>query len=118
VEGGGAERGVEQGQASRGQEKSKREASLEVVVDFSRPAKRLEILHLGHSVLTLEGPSMREERRLALEFPKEGLEFLVRASFDGEGTSAIRFRLKSPEGDLWDRSAWGTGVVEEVLAFP
>lgn len=93
-------------------------AELELIVDFSRPARRLEVLYLGKSVLSLEGPSAREERRLGIEFPKEGVEFLVRVEFEGEGTSAVRLRLKSPEGEVLDRSAWGGGRLEEVLAFP
>jgi hypothetical protein len=94
------------------------DSGLEVVFDFSRGAKRLEVLHLGQVLLRVEGALSHEVRRLPLEFPREGVELLVRAEFEGEGISALRCRVKSPEGEWLERSGWGNQRIEEVLAFP
>lgn len=93
-------------------------AKLPLVLTFSQTALQVELSHLGKVVWKRERPGRRAEAALEIPFPKEGVELAVSVQWEGEGEGALRLQLTGPDGAEYDRSVWGGGTTEAVVAFP
>lgn len=92
--------------------------ALEMEFQFSREVRTMQIMHLGRELLKMERPSLSEVRTVSLPFPKEGIELVFRVEAEGKGVTAVRCRLRLPNGESYERSVWGADLIEEVIAFP
>ena len=91
---------------------------VELELSFSRPAEWIELSHLGRTIWRKEKPGAREVQGLEIPFPREGVEFGVRVGWEGDSVSAVRFCLRTAEGEEMERSLWANGNLEAVVSFP
>ncbi len=92
--------------------------AFEMEFQFSREIRTMQINHLGKEFLKMERPSLSELRTVSLPFPKEGIELVFRVEAEGKGVTAVRCRLRLHNGECYERSVWGSDLIEEVIAFP
>ena len=92
---------------------------IPLALAFTTAPKRLSIWYADQSVWQKDAPEAREELELELAWPKEGGDLLFKVEWPEEAPlSAMRARLSPPNGADLERSLWGSGPVEKVLAFP
>ena len=88
---------------------------------FSAAPESFAISHLGKVVWadkSHESHTTYESHDLALPFPKEGVDFVVKVAWPGDAEGALRLRLTDPDGNEHDKTVWGRGEMEEVITFP
>jgi hypothetical protein len=86
---------------------------------FTAPPKSFRVLHLGKSIWNEAAPSAEMERKMTMEFPKEGIDLKFEAEFPaGTARSAARLRLTDPDGNELEKSVWGAETIDEVVTFP
>jgi hypothetical protein len=94
-----------------------REVHLQVT--FTTAPTHFSVRHLGREVWSDQGGGTQAERKLQLPYPKEGVELQFAADFpDGAPLAAARLTLTDPQGDAHEKSCWGSGHIDEVVAFP
>lgn len=92
---------------------------IELQLSFTTAPKSVRVSHLGKEVWSDAAPAAEIERKIALPFPKEGVDLEVAIEFpDGAPLAAMRARLTDPAGETYEKSLWGTGRIEDVLTFP
>ena len=88
---------------------------------FSAVPESFAISHLG-KVVWADGSNKShttyESDKLALPFPKEGVDLVVKVAWPGDAEGAVRLRLTDPDGNEHDKTIWGHGAMEEVVTFP
>ena len=93
-------------------------ASVALRLTFSDPPESFAVTHLGKAVWAGASHGTDESRDLALPFPKEGVDLVVKVKWPGEAEGAVRLRLTDPDGNEYDKTFWGRGETEEVVTFP
>ena len=93
-------------------------AQVTLRLTFSTPPENFAISHLGKVVWAGVPHGTDESRDLALPFPKEGVDLVVKVKWPGEAEGALRLRLTDPDGNEHDKTIWGGGEMEEVVTFP
>jgi hypothetical protein len=92
---------------------------IELQLSFTTIPKSIRVLHLGKEMWSDAAPAAEIERKLALPFPKEGVDLQFAVEFpDGAPLAAVRARLTDPAGETHEKSLWGTGRIDDVLTFP
>jgi hypothetical protein len=93
-------------------------ASVEARLNFSSPASRVTIEHLGTKIWSKIEPAPEEIFACKIPWPKEGVELRVLIDWpEGAPAAAMRVRIVSPDGTEHDQTVWGSGAVDEVLVF-
>ena len=85
---------------------------------FSAAPESFAISHLGKVVWADTSNKSDTTLDLALPFPKEGVDLVVKVAWPGDKEGALRIRLTDPDGDEHDKTIWGRGKMEEVITFP
>ena len=96
-------------------------AKVTLRLTFSAAPERAEVRHLGKVVWANETNRSHptdESHDLALPFPKEGVDLVVKIAWPSDEEGAVRLRLTDPEGEEHDKTVWGRGEMEEVVTFP
>ena len=96
-------------------------ANVSLRLTFSAPPESFTISHLGKVVWTERSNGFHttyESHDLALPFPKEGVDLVVKVAWPGDAEAAVRLRLTDPDGNEHDKTVWGRGETEEVVTFP
>lgn len=96
-------------------------AKITLRLTFSAAPESFTISHLGKVVWengANSSHSTEESRELALAFPKEGVDLVVKVAWPGDVEGALRLRLTDPDGNEHDKTIWGRGAMEEVVTFP
>ena len=87
-------------------------------VTFTTTPKKFTIAHLGRAIWEETAPAGEMERKVSLEYPREGVELHVTAEFgESTGPSAARIRLTDAAGDDHEQSLWGAGEIDGIVAF-
>lgn len=87
-------------------------------ISFTSPPDQFVVQHLGREVWRGTGAA-GAERTLRLPYPPEGIELRFSVEFPaGAPLAAARLILTDPAGDRHEKSCWGTGRIDEVVAFP
>lgn len=95
------------------------EREVELQITFTTAPKSFSLRHLGKAVWTATSGETTVEGKLALSYPAEGIELQFGADFPaGAPVAAARLVLTDPAGDRHEKSVWGTGHIDEVVAFP
>lgn len=90
---------------------------LQLRLTFAHLPASFEVLHLGE-VIWKENPAAEITHPLDIEFPKEGVDFEIKAQWPANTPpTAIRVQLATPGGTL-EKSIWGEGSLDEVVTFP
>ena len=85
---------------------------------FSAAPENFSVSHLGKVVWAGASHGTDESHDLALPFPKEGVDLVVKVKWRGDAEGAVRLRLTDPDGNGHDKTIWGRGEMEEVVTFP
>jgi hypothetical protein len=94
-------------------------AEVELQLTFTTPPRSFSVRHLGKEIWTASGSDLTVGKKLSLSYPAEGIELQFAAEFpEGAPLTAARLVLTDPAGDPHEKSVWGTGRIDEVIAFP
>lgn len=95
------------------------EAKIALRLTFSNPPRSFSVAHLGSIVWSDATQAADVTKTLALAFPKEGVDLVVKVVWAADaGEAAVRVRLTDPDGNEHDKTVWGRGEMEEVVTFP
>ena len=95
------------------------EAQIALRLTFSSPPRSFSIAHLGSVVWTDGTQATDVTKTLALAYPKEGVDLVVKVAWPADaGEAAVRVRLTEPAGTEYDKTVWGRGEMAEVVTFP
>lgn len=96
---------------------TKREVDLQVT--FTTAPKSFSVRHLGKEIWAGAPGETTAEKKLTLSYPPEGIDLQFAADFPADAPlAAARLVLTDPDGDPHEKSVWGTGSIDEVVAFP
>lgn len=76
-----------------------------------------EISHLGAPVWSGDATGHDAATELAIPFPKEGIDLLIEASWEGTSPGALKVEA-TRDGETMTRTLWGSGSTSEVVTFP
>ena len=76
-----------------------------------------EISHLGKTIWKGEASESSVARDVQLIFPREGIDLLIDAKWQGQKQTAVKIDLTPEGGDTITKTLWGTTEVNEVLTF-
>ena len=99
--------------------RSPEKQKLQLRLTFAHQPASVEVLHLGKVVWKETNPAPSIERTLNIEFPKEGVDFEIKARWPANTpATAVRAQLTTPSGETFEKSVWGEGALDEVVTFP
>jgi len=88
-------------------------------VTFTTSPASFTVKHLGREVWAETNGAASVERKLEIPYPAEGVELQFAAAFpEGAPLTAVRLVLTDPDGEAHEKSLWGSGSLDEVVAFP
>ena len=92
---------------------------VKLQITFSTPPRQFTVRHLGRELWSDRAGRTTAEQTLQLAMPKEGIELQFTAEFPGDAPlAAARLIFTDPQGDEHEKSCWGRGQIDEVVAFP
>ena len=93
-------------------------AGVRIGLTFANAPLDFQLLHLGKVIWEGKSPGATASKDFEMEFPKEGIDLEIKAGWpSGTTISAVRVTVTVGNGTALERSAWGTGSVDEVLTF-
>jgi hypothetical protein len=78
---------------------------------------RFEITFLGKTLWATEASTPEVEKDFDLDFPKEGIDLVVDATWENKPLAAMEITLSLPDGTAIHKTLWGQGTANEVLTF-
>jgi hypothetical protein len=78
---------------------------------------RFEITFLGKTLWAEEASTPEMEKDFDLDFPKEGIDLVVDATWETKALAAMEITLSLPDGTAIHKTLWGQGTANEVLTF-
>ncbi len=86
---------------------------------FTTAPSKVRVVHLGKEIWSAALPPAEVNEKLALAWPKEGIDLQFQVEFPaGAPLAALRVQLTDPAGEAHEKSLWGTGTIDDVLTFP
>ena len=93
-------------------------ASVQIALAFAHEPSEFQILHLGKIIWEEKSPGAMMQKNLAMEFPKEGIDLEIKAAWPAATPlTAVRVSVTPGSGAAIEKTAWGNGALDEVLAF-
>jgi hypothetical protein len=93
-------------------------ASVRVELTFAHAPSDFQILNLGKVIWEEKSPGETTQKNLAMEFPKEGIDLEVKATWPAATPlTAVRVCVTPGNDSAIEKSAWGKGTLDEVLTF-
>jgi hypothetical protein len=78
---------------------------------------RFQITFLGKTLWTEEASTPELRKDFPIDFPKEGIDLVVDATWETEALAAIEITLSLPDGATMHRTLWGRGTASDVITF-
>jgi hypothetical protein len=78
---------------------------------------RFEITFLGKTLWAEEATTPEMEKDFDLDFPREGIDLVVDATWETKALAAMEITLSLPDGTAIHKTLWGQGTANEVLTF-
>ena len=78
---------------------------------------RFEITFLGKTLWAEEATTPEMEKDFDLDFPKEGIDLVLDATWETKALAAMEITLSLPDGTAIRKTLWGQGRANEVLTF-
>jgi hypothetical protein len=78
---------------------------------------RFEITFLGKPLWAEEALTPEVAKEFDLDFPKEGIDLVVDATWETKALAAMEITLSLPDGTAIHKTLWGQGTANEVLTF-
>jgi hypothetical protein len=90
---------------------------VQLQLTFTTVPTTVKVLHLGKEIWTETAPSVEMERKVDFEFPREGVDLQFEIEWPAEPLAAMRAVITDSDGEVHERSVFGTASVSEVLTF-
>ena len=78
---------------------------------------RFEITFLGKPLWAEEALTPEVAKEFDLDFPKEGIDLVVDATWETKALAAMEITLSLPDGTAIRKTLWGEGTASDVLTF-
>ena len=93
------------------------ESNVHLVLTSTTFPFTFEISHLGKTIWKGEASASIVARDVQLIFPREGIDLLIDAKWEGQRQTAVKIDLTPEGGDTITKTLWGTTEVNDVLTF-
>jgi predicted secreted protein len=78
---------------------------------------RFQIMFLGKTLWAEDATTPELTKDFDIDFPKEGIDLVVDATWETKALAAIEITLSLPDGTAIPKTLWGQGTANEVLTF-
>ena len=78
---------------------------------------RFQITFLGKTLWGGDASTPELAKDFDIDFPKEGIDLVVDATWETNSLAAIEIILSLPDGTAIPKTLWGQGTANEVLTF-
>ena len=95
-------------------------AKTQVKIDliFVQPPVQFQVLQFGKIIWENQSPTETAAKEFEIEFPKEGIDLEIKASWPVETKiSAVKMTVTPGTLEPIEKSAWGKASLDEVLTF-
>jgi hypothetical protein len=78
---------------------------------------RFQISYLGRTLWAGEATGAELEKDVDIDFPKEGIDLAVDATWENPALVALQISVSPPDGTALDKTLWGRGKISDVVTF-
>jgi hypothetical protein len=78
---------------------------------------RFQITFLGKTLWAEDASTPELAKDFDIDFPKEGIDLVVDATWESKALAAIEIILSLPDGTAIHKTLWGQGTANDVLTF-
>jgi hypothetical protein len=78
---------------------------------------RFQITFLGRTLWAEEASAPELAKDFDIDFPQEGIDLVVDATWETKALAAMEIILSLPDGTAIHKTLWGQGTASEVLTF-
>ena len=78
---------------------------------------RFQITFLGKTLWTEDAATPELSKDFDIDFPKEGIDLVVDATWESKALAAMEITLSLPDGTAMRKTLWGQGTASDVLTF-
>ena len=78
---------------------------------------RFQIAFLGKTLWSQDASTPELAKDFDMNFPKEGIDLVVDATWESKALAAMEITLSLPDGTAIHKTLWGQGTANEVLTF-
>jgi hypothetical protein len=78
---------------------------------------RFQITFLGKTLWVEDASTPELAKDFDIDFPKEGIDLVVDATWGTKALAAIEITLSLPDGTEIDKTLWGQGSANDVITF-
>jgi hypothetical protein len=90
---------------------------VHLVVRTTAVPCRFQITFLGKPLWAEDASTSEVAKDFDIDFPKEGIDLAVDATWETKALAAIEITLSLPDGTAIPKTLWGQGTANEVLTF-
>jgi hypothetical protein len=78
---------------------------------------RFQITFLGKTLWAEDASTPELAKDFDIDFPKEGIDLVVDATWESKALAAMEITLSLPDGAALRKTLWGQGTANDVLTF-
>jgi len=78
---------------------------------------RFQITFLGKTLWAEDASTPELAKDFDIDFPKEGIDLVVDATWESKALAAMEITLSLPDGTALRKTLWGQGAANDVLTF-
>jgi hypothetical protein len=78
---------------------------------------RFQITFLGKTLWAEDASTPEIAKDFDIDFPKEGIDLVVDATWESKALAAMEITLSLPDGTAIHKTLWGQGTANDVLTF-
>jgi hypothetical protein len=78
---------------------------------------RFQITFLGKTLWAEDASTPELAKNFDIDFPKEGIDLVVDATWESKALAAMEITLSLPDGTALRKTLWGQGTANDVLTF-
>ena len=78
---------------------------------------RFQITFLGKTLWAEDASTSEQAKDFDIDFPKEGIDLVVDATWESKALAAMEITLSLPDGTAIHKTLWGQGTASDVLTF-
>jgi hypothetical protein len=78
---------------------------------------RFQITFLGKTLWAEDASTPELAKNFDIDFPKEGIDLVVDATWESKALAAMEITLSLPDGAALRKTLWGQGTANDVLTF-
>ena len=78
---------------------------------------QFQITFLGKTLWAADASTPELAKDFDIDFPKEGIDLVVDATWESKALAAMEITLSLPDGTTIHKTLWGQGTANDVLTF-